>query len=539
MQSNIVRNIQLIVGEEKSNLDFTENNLIVDIPFPKDFKSNNIFLKIEFVAKIKQIRLADYTWGALNEDRIIPQFCNQIIQLENGLYFQSQSPKGIWEVKKSEPNVLYWLFNPEHAFQLTTYKGKHNFKQYKNAQVIFEPDFSLRLLGSDKGAVEISRSPYPFSAIACFTDHCDFDTLGSLIHQRVFFKETGIVVTKGFFLNHFSKRTDNASWENDSEELKKWVDDNHELAYHSLSQSLKTAEESKNDFFSFIPPTEISSWIDHGYQPYNLSLYENEGITGGQFSAALKTKNIQILWNYIDSGTATEGVVNQLSTKDFTLEAFSKGIKNKPIKKKIELLVKNIIFHFYGDEKLIRSYTQLATVFKKIIQSKSPSDFINFIRIGTSVFVPLFKVVLFWNSYKKKVYPLAKYSPVFFEHTISGEKFTIFQTLELLDFVNALSKESIDKLVNEKGLFIGHTYFSVPMAYHDGRIFSENGTIQDAVSRNFTYLGEKIKQKEIWNPTLSELVEQWKKFQRVEFKITENKEIEIDTASDISYRKIV
>ena len=81
----------------------------------------------------------------------------------------------------------------------------------------------------------MSRSIKSFSAIACFTDHCDFDTLSNLQLQRTFFKEKDIKVTKGFFLNHFSKRQDNASYERDKMELDLWINDGHELCYHSLS----------------------------------------------------------------------------------------------------------------------------------------------------------------------------------------------------------------------------------------------------------------------------------------------------------------
>ena len=91
-------------------------------------------------------------------------------------------------------------------------------------------------------------------------------------------KVSGISITKGFFLNHFSKRSDNASWQNESDEFKKWVADGHELAYHSLSQSIKSKEESVTDFVNFKSVANTVTWIDHGYQPYNFSLIENTKI---------------------------------------------------------------------------------------------------------------------------------------------------------------------------------------------------------------------------------------------------------------------
>jgi hypothetical protein len=75
------------------------------------------------------------------------------------------------------------------------------------------------LLFSKIGALELSRSALPFLAIACFTDHCDFDTLANLKLQRQLFEQTIIKVTKGFFLDHFSKRGENASYKNEAKEL--------------------------------------------------------------------------------------------------------------------------------------------------------------------------------------------------------------------------------------------------------------------------------------------------------------------------------
>ena len=96
-------------------------------------------------------------------------------------------------------------------------------------------DKTIALLFSKKSGVEFSRSKIPFSAVACFTDHCDFDTLQNLKIQRELFKTCNIKITKGFFLNNYSKR-ENASYEENKEELDFWKKYGHELAYHSLSQ---------------------------------------------------------------------------------------------------------------------------------------------------------------------------------------------------------------------------------------------------------------------------------------------------------------
>jgi hypothetical protein len=538
MNVNCIKSVCFVSNDFRKEIVFDVKSNAIEIPYSEDFTQNSFTIQIEFNSEINQIRLPDYTWGNTKQSRIIPQFCNQIIRLKNGLYLQSETPIAIWEIDKNKTNILHWKFNPEGANQITRYQGDKNLKKTHNANYIFPKNKTLKLLFSFDGAIEISRSKIPFSAIACFTDHCDFDTLDLVQKQRKFFEENGIQVTKGFFLNHFSKREDNASWQKDHQELHKWIADGHELAYHSLSQSLKSKEESFQDFFNFTPPIDVPTWIDHGYQKYNLSLYQKNGISDKDFSENLKKKDIRILWNYIDSGTATSGVINQLNANDFTLGSFLKGIRKKPFKKKMALMIKNSIYHFYGDEKLISNYSQLASSFKKVSKTKSIMDFYGFLKKCVNVFVPLFKIGLLWNSYKNRVYPLAKYGSVFFEHAIENEKLIIFQTLELLDFIEALDKKSIDKLIYEKGIFIGHTYFAVPMDYHDGRIFTSEGKINPKVEENFAYLGEKIKEEQIWNPTLVALVAYWEKFQNVTFDMDENNKIVVTNNSEIPYREI-
>ena len=533
----IIKNIEINNHKLIKQVGFANIVSGIEIPILLDKNVNSFDLKITFTCDIKKIRLANYTWRIPKQNIIIPEYSNKIIQLENGLYFQPETAIGIWEINKAVPNTLLWRFNPIGANKITSYKCEEDFKHYENVKSVFGPDLKLKLLFSKNGALEISRSKIPFSSIMCFTDHCDFDTPELLVKQRIFFNKNNIRTTKGFFLNHFSKRNDNASWKHDQSELSNWVADGHELCYHSLSQSLKSDEESFQDFKNFTPPIPASTWIDHGYQPYNLSLLSKSKINENDYATILKSKKINILWNYVDSGTATSGVINQLNPNDFTLKSFWKGIRNKSLKQKISLFIKNAIVHYYADENLIRNYTQLASGFKKIIKTKAPKDLYKFIKASSKVIVPLAKIIFGWKKIKNTVYPNAKYSPVFFEHTIGQEQFIIFQTLELLDFKNALDKPSIDKFIAENGLFIGHTYFAVPMKYHDGKIFDNQETINPIVESNFCYIAQKIENNQIWNPTLVELVAAWKDFTSTKIGVV-NQEFVIIQNNNLPFRKI-
>ena len=516
-----------------------ENKFVIQLDKFKYLNLNSFDIEITFNQEIDSIRTHDYKWKKNKEQLIAPMFTPKIIKLKNGFYVQPNIQEGIWEFNPKYKNRILWRFNPENANWLTKYSGNKNEKILYSAQNFFTFNKEIALLFSDKNALEFSRSPIAFSAVACFTDHCDFDTLKNLKSQRLFFEENKIKVTKGFFLNHFSKRDDNASFENNREELLKWEKDGHELCYHSLSQSIKNSKISFEDFKTFKPPIKtMPTWIDHGYQPYNLSLFQNSGIEEKNYVAILKKNNIQNLWNYIDSGTSTLGVINQLNSNDFTLKSYFEGIKNLDIKDKIALKIKIILFHFYADELMIMKYKSLSKRFKKFVINKNIKELLFFLKNLISIIIPLLKVFLFWNSVKNKPFKLAKYSPLVFKHKIQDSEFNIFQTIEMVDFKKSLHKKNIDKLIEEKGLFIAHTYFSVPMEYHFGKLFKSPSTIDQEVAQNFSYLSKKIQDKSIWNPSLNELILFINKFETITLDLDKSGKIFNLNQTDLPFREI-
>ncbi|MBS7231883.1 hypothetical protein KHA90_12695 [Flavobacterium psychroterrae] len=519
----MIESIVIITSSGSQKVEFDTNHhskcaIDLNLLNLSDYKSFDI--KITFSEPIAKFRDHDYTWQKCKKNYIANPFSPKIVKLQNAQIVQSNITSGIWEIDYKNPTVLLWRFNPEFSSPLTSYLGNENRKSIVLAEQKLNFIANPTLLFPKNEAIEISRSKKPFVAIACFTDHCDFDTAENLVLQRIFFKEHQIKITKGFFLNHFSKREDNASFQNQQEELLQWNNDGHELCYHSLSQSIKSNEDSFADFEQFVPPlNDIKVWIDHGFQPYNFSLLKNSDISEKKFEGILQDKNIHTLWNYIDSGTATNGVINQFNTQHFTLSNFLKGNKNLGFIKKMQLIIKNIIFHYYNEEDLILKYKYSASRFKKVFFQRDLKSFFPFIKDVSKLGSSIFSVLLFWNKKKNIPYKLAKYSPIVFKHTITDKEFYIFQTLEMLDFKKSLSHENINALTNEKGVFIAHTYFSVPMKYHTGKLFSTPTTIDKKVAENFKYLGNKIVNNEIWNPTLIELIEYWARFEKVFFDI--------------------
>lgn len=539
----LILSISISTLSGKSAVPFDEsqkNKAEIDISRFLLPKANSFDIEIQFSQPISEFRNHDYNWVKCNHDRIANEFCPKIIKLMDGTLVQANSNKGIWEVRKKNKSILLWRFNPEYACPLTNYVKDQNESTIVSASQNFNSKLNLAILFSSKNAIELSRSKIPFTAIACFTDHCDFDTPENLMIQRAFFKRNNIKITKGFFPDHFSKRSDNASFENDAKELLLWQNDGHELGYHSLSQSLKSIPDSFDSFFNFKAPlSNIITWIDHGFQPYNFSLFKNKKINEDVYEANLISKNIKILWNYVDSGKATVGVINQLNMQHFTLSNFLKGNRKASFLMQLQLIIKIIIFHFYAEQELILKYKSIAGNFKKVVYQKDKGKIYPLLKDGFGLAFSIFSVFAFWNTSKNKPYKLAKYSPILFKHTIFEKEFYIFQTLKMINFEKALCKENIELLIKEKGAFIAHTYFSVPMKYHKGRLFYSKSDINYTVEHNFSVLGEKILNHEIWNPTLKELVDYWSGFDTVFLDIDECGNIVVKSETDMIYREVL
>lgn len=536
----MIKSIVISFNSKKETIQDHEivNNKIIfknSVNFIDDFRQ----IEIVFNSKITSFRNHDYSWISINEDCIATDFSPKTIKLENGTYIQPNINVGVWEVSSKNIHKLIWKFKSDFLCPITEYSENNNVKKISSAQSTFDLLEDLVLLFSKHNAIEISRSKIPFSAIACFTDHCDYDTLENLKMQRTFFKKINLKITKGFFLNHFSKRDDNASWENNQDELILWKNDGHELCYHSLSQSIKSDEESFNDFNTFVSPiNDIPVWIDHGFQPYNFSLFKNSNIENKAFEDILVSKNIQTLWNYIDCGTASNGIINQLNSKQYTLKNYLFSIQSERIKSKIVKLVKAIIFHYDNDKNRIRNYIDSISAVRKLVKRKNPLALFHFIKNILPVAVLILKTFMNWNSVKNKPFKAAKFSPILFEHQIFKREFHIFQTIEMVDFINGLSKDNVDLLVAEKGVFIAHTYFSVDMNHHRGKLFCSKNELDNIVVQNFEYLSKNIKEQNIWNPTLTELILYYKNYTKTILDINENGTIFMKNNTNIPSRKV-
>ena len=527
----MIKSIRLLCADAIEQCNFIKQNAYkVVIDYNVD-EALPMTLQIVFNHNISHFRNHDYTWANTEENRVANWYAPKLLKLDNGQLVQANQNRGIWEIVPKEPNVLLWHFGKKDANPIASYDTK-NHTHIIQAKIEILLREQLALLFPRQKGLEMSRSKVPFSAIVCFTDHCDFDTLDNLIEQRQFFKKHKVKVTKGIFLYNYSKRKDTASYELHRQEIDAWVKDGHELAYHSLSQSIKPKFESLDDFISFEPPNDnMTTWIDHGFQPYNFTILNGKNREEINYDQVFRDKNIHNLWNYLDSGTSVSGVINQINPKQFTLGQYYRGIKHLGKKTALRLLIKAIVFHYITDFKGLYLYKQIARFLKTKREKKEVKKWKSFIINMVALFSKIFPILIFWRFHKKITFPLAKYGPLFFNHNIDGKSFKIFQTIEMINFKEALCQKNIDSLIAEKGVFIAHTYFSAPLNYHEGRLFYKENDIDTKVDEKFAYLSTKIQTSEIWNPTLKEMIKYMQPLEDVIFDCNDHGEVFIKSVA--------
>ncbi len=172
----MIKSIKLLKSGSERDIEFIQihqHYIEIDSKF---LVGASFTLKVEFNHPIIQFRNHDYTWQPFGHRAIANWYAPKILRLKNNQLVQANQHAGIWEINKKHPRILLWHFNPNNANPLVQY-GPQNSKQVMDASSKHHFNKSLALLFPLKASIEMSRSKIPFSAIVCFTDHCDFDTL--------------------------------------------------------------------------------------------------------------------------------------------------------------------------------------------------------------------------------------------------------------------------------------------------------------------------------------------------------------------------
>lgn len=460
---------------------------------------------IEFSSSISAFRDSTYKWKKFTKrEAYINSNNSKIIVLNDGTHFLSTKNIGAWIIKNSR--TIEWVLKSTELTPLFKYdsNGKRIFNNSFSSD-----DYDLGILFTKSKVPEFSRSKLPFKPIICFTDHCDFDSNVKLEKQLAFFEEYKVKTSKGFFLNHFSKREDNSSYEREPELISSFQKNGHEVFYHSLTQSLRNANDAIREFKNFKSPSEliIKTYVDHGYQIYNFTKKQDSGINDSEWSEIVTRNGIENFWNYLDSGTAMHGICNQLNPKHFTL---SHLIKHNGLS--LKKIIRTELF-FRGNENSLLEYRELAKLVKDLKNNISVKSLIRLLKSILKISPQLAYSLLFRRN---KTFKYAQFTPWIFQSKIGSNTYNFFQTIEVTNFEETFSRQNINSLKSESGILVAHCYFASPLTHQEGKLF-DGDEISTKNHQNFEFLKGEIVKGNIWNPSISELIDYVNQLSKLEF----------------------
>lgn len=460
---------------------------------------NRLVLRIKLSQKPILFRNHDYSWVDTKELRISNAISPKIIKFADGKCLMAGNYIGTWVYDPKHPYLLEWRIWGKELSPNFHY-GLNVNRIWNNPYIEMDRDLELGLLCSNE-AVEISRSKIPFKPCLLFTDHCDFDTPGLLAKQREFFKLNGIKVTKGVFLYNYSKFENNASFENEKTEYLEWVKDGHELAYHSLTQrDYKDPNKSAALFDALESPldNQFKIYIDHAFQPYNYSK-QYTVCSRSVYFEKLKSKNINLLWNYFDVSESTWNL-NQLNSE--------LHLKKRILSSPVSFLNKlRILLVYNPDENIVARYRKLSDALRR-------KDLLTILKN-----IPI--VTGLWKDLDKED-KIRRSQVIFRTRKI---EIAFFQTLAVKNWALAFG-QPLELLLKEKGVSILHTYFAFLGTHHKYPLFnSPEGQISREVRDAFKKIADLIENGEVWNPTLSEFSEFLKEMEKTVIRLKDGKPV--------------
>ncbi len=523
----VVKDGQVLNSPEFLNVkaDSKKNQLKLRIEALKTLSIRELYIEFSLSQTPSEYRSSSYEWIPFSEEKIVLSSYNaKILKWSDGSKSVASSNLGVWEIYPKTSSMKWFLLHPDLYPSFTYDKSDHRIWHHeydlKSGQ-----EFHLEVLNTSNEIDEFARTPIGFVPTVCFTDHCDFDTPKLLVKQRKIFKEAGVRTSKGFFLYDQSDRPFLASAENDGilDELHLWEKDGHELVFHAFSKS--EGPDSPNHFKSFETPKNfnpVETYIDHGFLSYNSTRQERTQLA--DWFGHLSNKGIGQIWNYVDAFEATAICNNQLSAFDSSIAAIwaSKDFhEEKGLNEDSSRLFKAWL-SFGTTEDLDFAFKHLNTSIQKFKKDKVgalPGLSKNVLK---TIRHSINSEVISQNLWKRsKPFHFGRFTPLIFKspHQDDTEVYT-FQTASVKNFETSLSEYSLEKLSNEKGVLIAHTYFAYTSPNHTGRLFLTNEGKENKVAvDNFNRLGRLVSSQAVWNPTISEMTDFYKRMEKVHYKL--------------------
>jgi hypothetical protein len=475
---------------------------------------------LEFSSPIVLWRNHDYSWVNVTQRRLANFYSPKALMLKNGQKVVAGETKGLWEFNPKHPKRLSWIIADKWLSPMFQYDEKDN-KVFVNPGFTLDGLLTFTLLFTRGKIPEFSRSRIPFSAILNFSDHCDFDSLELMELQRGLFKKSKVRVSKGAFLFHHSKRAFNVSLERNADELQLWKEDDHELCYHSLTQSIRPDKGWQKDFEAFENGRHFwPTWIDHAFQPYNLTKMVSSGYETEDWARRMQEAGVSHLWNYLDAGHSGKGVINQLDTSQFSLRSYVNNALNEKSLTSVASLLRTYILYFSGDHSK-QNYSLLVSNIRRKLWKKSPKGAWGMLRGLLFLFGQFIRILI--DACKKEVLPAwHKYSPTMFPVCLGKSNFWFFQTVEVHDFNSTFSKDNLKLLIASSGICLAHTYFADDDPQKQGRMFlNKSGEWMPGIEETFQRIGDSATKGELWLATITEIANYFDTFQYLRFDVDE------------------
>jgi hypothetical protein len=474
----------------------------------------------EFDSPIVSWRNHDYTWVDVSRRRLAHFHSPKALLLKDGHKIVAGETHGLWELDPRQPKRLKWVLADRWLTPMFRYDEK-DVMRFFHPGFIIEKNLTFTFLFTKGKIPEFSRSRIPFSAILNFSDHCDFDSLKLMELQRDLFKKCHVHVSKGVFLFHFSKRDFNVSLERQKGELQQWKEDGHELCYHSLAQSIRPKSQWQKDFEAFeYKGPRWKTWIDHAFQPYNLTKMASSGFKAADWAHRMHTAGVRHLWNYLDGGHSGSGVINQLNPDQFSLRSYVNQALKRNSLASLAALLRTYILYF-SDEQDKKSYSLLVNNLRRKLWKKDFNGIWGLVRGLGFLTGRLFSLLK--DSFKREVLPAwQKYSTTFFPAHLGETKFWFFQTVEVHDFIGTFSADNLRLLTKSSGICLAHTYFADDDPQKQGRMFlNKHGEWMPGIEETFQRIGQASQKGELWLASISEIAEFFDSFQYLRFDVDE------------------
>jgi hypothetical protein len=534
--------IALGINLSVDHTDFSDDWDIL-IELKKEFSVSLWFNLVFFIDDCREILGCDDLFPIFNSKYFAPVF-KKVITDSGNIILHSNKNYHVTYTKLSQ-NSCSFQFMLDAACMHPSWNmagGKNSTANEKQPSgTIYKCNFSI--MHPDKETDLIPAMPllYPSGCKAGFilTDHCDFDTEDKL---RLFlygnnndgWLNKGLKITKGVFtLSSRSKDFD----KNDSLEdegylslIKELHADGSEIVPHALKSK---GQLSKDDFQKAIEKIDTlfkpATWIDHG--SYLKYCYSQGGKINQDYKLVdtLKKYHYSSLWSFHDVNTDAINTLNIFSNKIFS----NKAVWNK-------------FYKYFFTGKLMIAAHHFRSVIHRNYKRNKFSDFMvysmaqakgSFIKWKTDKKKVLNEMGSFLKSLGKfgktritEVLPysnedLLQYSaPIFLEERRPLAQYKegdllMFSTFETTHVIDIYNKEALDKLVEEYGLHIGHTYILNDLPYLSGIFTKEKGQLRLANKWiKFTEeLSNYMHEGRIWNANMRELIYRIKTFLHVEF----------------------